>query len=263
MKRTFFYMIGLIILLSSCDPSAKYSEDIIGKWICTEIRQNDTANILTIPTNEAFVLEFNSGGSEIYSQGYTLPDGGGSAWMKESSYTYKIEKDILSVSGYNSFGEQFNMSATITQLSSVFLNYQENSRVINGVNSSSERTFYLYKANDQYDHVFTGEWEGELIDIEISTNPIPVKYHFKSDYSFDIYEKINEEWTLSSKTGNYQINGDLLSLNFTDHSAETPNQSYRCWLVTSFTNNVMILKNWSSTNNHIGLQGKQLTITKL
>lgn len=255
MKRL-FYCIGCALILMSCDPKNNYSEEIIGKWICTEVKQGDSGNILMIPTNDAFVMEFKSDKTLSFGQGYTLLNDEGSEWI-ESSFSYKVDDEQFNLTGETPLGETFDISATITQLSSVYLNFTENITA-----DSSGRSFYLYKATNQYDAILTGNWEGLLIDRNATPDTVDVKYQFYDNSTFTISSKISGEWVVSELIGTYHIHGELLALNLAYPSGGIHSKRYECWLIRSYNEGKLILDHWEQASSSLNLNGKKLELFK-
>jgi hypothetical protein len=262
MKRTAILWIILLTLFASCKQKINYSEDIQGKWLCQEIKGKDEKPLI-IPTNDAFVLQFNSGGNLDFSKGYTLPNANGNSWIENHDFTYTITDNELLIKGKNTLGEEINMLLTVEQLTSMDLICKESSYQINREEKGLDRTFYLTRIYKNYTQNIIGTWEVRKVDKLDPDTFVFAKYVFAENNTLDIYELSNGAWQPSDMNIHYFLNGELLSINYALNSDLPYNRKYCCWLIQDFSTNRILIRNWQAIQGSHNLQGTTYELKKI
>lgn len=258
MKKIIIPLFCIVTILSSCKKKIDYSEEIQGKWLCQEI------NNFIQPTNEAFVINFHPGGSLTYAQGYLLSGNQGSLWMKNSDFSYSIADDEIKIQGTNPFGLAANISHTIKILAGSKLVYSENYQQIDNIDYAEDRTFILYRCNEDYQDQLIGNWEARKSFSSDSLTDYDVRFDFKSDMTFDYYIKDGTEWQLIHHATSYFVDGKLLSLNFSDGIQPFSDNNYNCLLIDNITSSKMTCWHYEKMpNSSNNLQGIKYEFQKI
>jgi hypothetical protein len=258
MKKIAFISLIIISVFASCKNKPDYEEEIKGKWLCSEI------NNLIQPTNEAFVLNFLSNGTESIAQGCTLADNEGNSWCESHDFSYSVNEDEILISGTNSSGELLDISLSIESLTTKKLVYKENYVKVNNVDVSSDRTFILNRCSEDYSNQIIGTWQGKKFFSADSSTNFYFMINYKSDNSFDYYIKVGDSWELADITGTYFLNGELLTMNFLDNSATNNNHSYDCWLVDEVTTDQITCWQYNKmSDSDYNLQGIKYELVKV
>jgi len=229
MKKIAFASLIIISVFISCKNEPDYAEEIKGKWMCNEI------DYLIQPTNETFVLDFLSNGTESISQGETLTNNLGKSWSKNSNFTYSVNEDEILIEGDNLTGEHLDISLKIESLTANKFVYTENHVKVNNVDITTDKTYILRRCIEDYANQIIGTWQGRKFFSDDSSTNFYFMINYKSDNSFDYYLKVNDTWELADITGTYFLNGNLLTMNFLDNSISENNHSYECWLIDEVT----------------------------
>ena len=251
MKHITISFIILSFLFLSCKQKINYSEDIQGKWLCQEIKEIESKPFI-IPTNDAFTVQFNADANLKLSKGYAfnLKD---KLWV-EKNFTYTIEKEKLLITGKNALDEQVELSLTIEQLTSMAMTCKEIYYKVNNEEKEAGRTFYFTKIYKNYEKEILGKWE-------VSNTAKPdtfafAKYVFLENNKLNIYELENDELQYETE---YFLNGELLSINY---SIDSDNHNYRCWLIQSFSKDLILIRNWQAMPSSHDLQGTTYKLKK-
>lgn len=248
----------IVISFVSCKNKPDYAEEIKGKWMCNEIEY------LIQPTNETFVLDFLSSGTESISEGVTLANNQGKFWHKNSNFTYSVVEDEILISGVNLTGENIDISLEIESLTANKFVYTENYVKVNNVDISTDKIYILRRCIEDYSNQIIGTWQGKKYFSDDSSTNFYFMINYKSDKSFDYYLKVNDTWELQNVTGTYFSNGKLLTMNFLDNSITENNHSYECWLVDEVTTDKITFWQYNrmpGSNNN--LQGIKYELEKV
>jgi len=219
----------IVISFISCKNKPDYAEEIKGKWMCNEIEY------LIQPTNEIFVLDFLSNGTESLSEGVTLSNIEGEYWCINSNFTYSVVEDEILISGVNLSGENIDISLKIESLTANKFVYTENYVKVNNVDISTDKTYILRRCIEDYSNQIIGTWQGKKYFSDDSSTNFYFMINYKSDKSFDYYLKVNDTWELQNYTGTYFLNGELFTMNYINNSLSCYNHSYQCWLFDEVT----------------------------
>ncbi len=201
MKNSYL-LIGIFLLtLISCKEKHDYLTEIEGKWICNEV------NSLIVPSSQAFVLSFNASMKMEKQAGFTFLED--SALWVTTHYSYHIEKDEIVFSGINETGKTINDRYKILVLTGSKL----------WLESSNQNKYTLFRSTKGLQTQLIGEWEGAYSDslsIEL----------FCSDNGV---LELKENGIITIK-GNYFLNGNLLTVNYSEGGNNDFNH-YQNWTI--------------------------------
>ena len=252
MKRVTTLFIVLLILFLSCKQKINYSEDIQGKWLCQEIKEPQGSPLI-IPTNSAFVVQFNSDASVLLSKGYASSNPNENVWIEKQKFIYTINGKDLLVKGKNALGEDIELSLTIERLTSMSLKCKENYYKVQGDEKEKDRTFYFSKIHKNYEKEILGSWDVRKVAKFDPDTLVFAKYEFKGGNKLDIYDPAGDE----CMNAQYFLNGELLSINYIE------NKNYDCWLIQEYSENRILIRNWQANSGNPNiLQGTTYELIK-
>ena len=229
MKKNSFLLsiVLMIILFAGCkkQENIDYSKLIQGTWM------NTIVNGLEVLTDEIYVMEFKSDNTEMYAIGYQL-DEDNKIWQENSSYTYSVKGDIVSITGNDLRGNTIQMKMKILSLSDDTLTFIVPIFSVNGELFPDDNVYTSNKIFDDYRNDFIGVWYGQCT----TENNADQQYHYWeyfADGSFNYYYQDEENnWIKKSDNqGMYFLYGQLMVSNFSnDLLSGGTGLSYENWI---------------------------------
>lgn len=209
MRNFFILFLGLILITISCKEKRDYPKEIQGKWLCQE------KNNLFLPTNDAFVFQFNENMTMMKAKGEIISED--SSMWEERYLNYDIDNEMVMIKEetQNSENGNENYQIKIVTNQKLLLNKGKNS-------------YTFYKITENLQNSLLGRWQGI---VSLPGDTFTIEITCQADKSFilkkDEIEEIN---------GKFNLYGNLLAVNY---SYPLPEKScglaYQNWLIY-FTN---------------------------
>ncbi len=250
MKKTNipFSLVLLTLLLFSCgkDEVPDYSELLLGTWV------NTIANEQTVLTDSTFTMEFKSNNTELYAIGFK-EDENNKSWHENSSYTYSISGNLISIDGIDVQENSYHMVFDILSIDDKTLTFLVPTFIVNGEVIANPNTFTCEKVTDDLSAEFTGTWHGRCTT-EGHADSLFHYWEYFDDGTYNYYYQIaNSTWIKKSDNeGRYFLYGQFLASNYShDLLSGGTGLAFECWNFTLDGNNMV----WT------GLRENNVTIT--
>lgn len=228
MKKTklIIWLSLLLVMLSACKTSNSidYANLLKGTWINTMV---DEKNVLT---DDTFVMEFKADKTEMYAIGFQI-DENNKSWIENSSYTYSVKGNEISITGTDAFENSMQMEFKIISLDNDKLIFSVSNFLVNGEEIPDNKIYTCNKVTKDYKDEFVGIWYGH--------NTIDENSYFYWEYfddgSFDFYyQDDNENWVKKdSNDGQYFLYGSFMVSNYSnDLLTGKQGRTFECWNFT-------------------------------
>ncbi|MDD3011677.1 MAG: hypothetical protein PHU97_10215 [Bacteroidales bacterium] len=236
-----WYLYALIALLfSGCtkDDEPDYADLIQGQWVNTLI------NGQTVLTDATFVMEFKSDHTELYASGFQW-DENNKSWEENSSYTYSIKENLITIDGTDVLDDSYHMVFKILSLSQEVFTYSIPEFTLNGEEIADTQTYSCVRVENENHTEFPGVWYGHCIT-EGSADSLYHYWHYFADGTYDYYyQDGNSNWIKKTdNNGHYYLYGQLMASNYShDLLLGGTGRAYECWNFT-LDGNTMVWTGW-------------------
>lgn len=201
MKKFLILFLGLALITVSCKEKRNYQEEIQGKWLCQE------TNNLILPTNDAFVFQFNENMTLMKANGVIISED--SARWEETDFNYSIDNETIIVTG----NAKNNVSYQIKILT-------DNKLML----TKGKESYTFYKITENLQNSLIGRWQGI---VQLPDDTFNIEISCQVDKSFIL--KKNE---IEEINGKYNLYGNLIAVNY-NYPLPTKNYglAYQNWLI--------------------------------
>lgn len=247
-NKVFFTFSLIFFLFSGCqkEKDPNYAELLQGKWINTRVNGHE------VLTDAAFVMAFRSDKTEMYAAGVKL-DENNKSWQENSSFTYSVNRDIISISSTDATGSSTQMEFRIQSIENDIMTYSVPSFSINGIFLPDLNTYTCKKVTNDFSDSFTGVWYGRCTS-EGAADSLYHYWEYFSDGSYNYYyQDENSNWIRKSDNeGVYFLYGQFMASNYSnDLLSGSVGLAYECWNF-SIQDDIMV---WT------GLRENNVTVT--
>lgn len=236
-KINMLFILTLIpILFGGCakDDDSNYAELLKGTWVNTMVNEQ------TVLTDATFIMEFKSDNTELYASGFQL-DENNKSWQENSSYTYSINKNLISIDGTDVMGDSYHMVFKILSLNHEILTYSVKTFTVNGEVIADTDTYTCKKITNDFSTEFTGVWYGRCTT-EGSADSLYHYWEYFADGTYDYYyQDENSNWiNKEDNEGHYFLYGQLMASNYShDILSGGTGLAFECWNYTLDGNNMV------------------------
>jgi len=199
-----------LVFITSCEwnDDPDNAELLTGTWVNTMLNDQE------ILTDATYVVEFKSDNTEIHAIGFQ-EDENNKYWQENTSFTYSVIGDTISINGFDVLENVFHMKFEIQSIDNSTITYSVPVFTINGDEILDENTYTCEKVINDLSAEFTGIWYGRCTTPG-NADSLFHYWEYLADSSYNYYyQDGNSNWIKKSDNeGRYYLYGQKVAIIF-------------------------------------------------